>query len=99
MIEWLPIISTIAGLTTFAAGALTWYRGSITKGYAAQRDFEHLRRNQQQMADGLGVLMDELKTHLRTQDKEVGNRFDTLHRELLEVKSMFYSSLHGGKRE
>lgn len=95
MIDWLPVISSFAGLATFAAGGLAWYRSSVQKGYAAQRDFEHLRLNQQQMAEGQTLLIEEIRKHLRQQDKE----FDSLHRELGEVKAMFYASIKTPTRE
>lgn len=61
-------IETIISVASFMFGVggtlwavLQWYAISQTKRYAAERDFQHLRTNQEQMAQNLRVLMDELE--------------------------------------
>lgn len=60
-------IQTLTTIATFLAGAgstlwagVQWYASTQKKAYAAQRDFEHLRRNQEQMKQGIEQLMKEV---------------------------------------
>lgn len=56
------------------------YAQSREKSYAAERDFEHLRRNQEQMKDALKMLDDEL-TETREDFKELkGMLYATFNR-------------------
>lgn len=49
--EFVAIGGFILGLLTSLAGFLTWYGSSVKKAYAAERDFNHLRRNYEQLAE------------------------------------------------
>lgn len=65
--EILEMGLVIISLFTGVSGAFVWYRSSIIKGYAAQRDFEHLKRNYQQLAastDNLYRFADDTKDEL-----------------------------------
>lgn len=68
--------------TTTLAGAILWYVNTEKKKYAAERDFQHLKRNQEQISQGLGDIVQELERHF---DK-VDRRFDQIERDILEIK-------------
>lgn len=65
----------LATITT-VIGGLLWYANAEKKKYAAERDFAHIRRNQEQMQLGLNTLLQELD-----------RRFDVVERDILEIKS------------
>lgn len=51
--DWKGFISLVLGLSTFTAGCIAYWRGSVEKAFAAQRDFQHLKRNQEQIVMAL----------------------------------------------
>lgn len=62
------------GLFSFTGGLILWYRGSVEKRYAAERDFKHLQRNYEQLCSGLVDLdekVDEKTAHLLTHFLEI----------------------------
>ncbi|MBD2416093.1 hypothetical protein FACHB389_35550 [Nostoc calcicola FACHB-389] len=65
----------LATVTTVMGGVL-WYANAEKKKYAAERDFAHIRRNQEQMQQGLNNLLHELD-----------RRFDVVERDILEIKA------------
>jgi hypothetical protein len=76
------------GLTSFLGGLVLWYKGAIEKRYAAQRDFGHLKRNQEQLASSLETVakdFDHQLDILRSDTKEIkaytltlSQRFETI---------------------
>ncbi len=66
--DWIGSTGLVFGLISFFGGGLMWYRGSVVKSYAASRAFEHLRRNQEQMGQGIGEIdkaMDSLTSSIQ----------------------------------
>lgn len=74
------LIALGIGLISFIGGGLAWYAGAIEKRYAAQRDFQHLRANQQQISAGIADI-------LKDQDR----RFDELERQGAETKMLIHN--------
>lgn len=86
-IDFSKIQSTFGfALSVFAAasGAMMWYRGSVQKSYAAERDFRHLRNNQDSHAKALAMVDNEVK-ELRD---EITDRFHRQETELVQIKSL-----------
>jgi uncharacterized protein (DUF3084 family) len=54
------VISLILGLGGFCSGIVLWYKGSVEKRYAAERDFGHIRNNLQQYAQSLEDLSEQI---------------------------------------
>jgi hypothetical protein len=73
--ELTGLIGVVLGVISMIGGFFLWYRGAVVKRYAAERDFNHLRRNQEQMIANLSALL-----------KEDDRRFDTVDDELKEIK-------------
>lgn len=91
-IDFSKIQSTFGfALSVFAAfsGAMMWYRGSIQKSYAAERDFRHLRNNQESHAKALAMVDSEVK-ELRD---ELAERFHRQDTELIQIKSLLMAQL------
>jgi hypothetical protein len=76
------LISLFLGVAGFTTGSVMWWKGSIEKRYAAERDFSHLRRNQEQISNSLGLI-----------DKELDERFHNLNMELVQIKSLLMAIL------
>ena len=75
-----PTIELIAisiSVCTFLAGIFAWYSATVVKRYAAQRDFEHLRRNYAQLAENQAAIM-----------KEFDKRCDAIDLALIETKGL-----------
>jgi hypothetical protein len=66
----------LAAVTAIAAG-VAWYAGNEKKKYGLERDLGHIRRNQEQMQQGLNTIL-----------LEMDRRFDLNERDILEIKSV-----------
>ena len=51
----------VAGAIGGVATAARWYADSEKKKYAAERDFAHLRKNQEQQAENMNLMMEEVE--------------------------------------
>ncbi len=66
----LSILTFLAGAGSAVLGMLRWYGVSERKKYAAEREFNHLRNNQEQMQRSLEILskeVDALCADMKTQ--------------------------------
>lgn len=72
----LETITLFISVFTFMGGLLMWYSGTVTKRYAAQRDFEHLKASYKQLAGNQEAIL-----------RELDQRFDQLFLELKELKA------------
>lgn len=59
-IAFLPLASMVLGIISTAGGFFLYYSGSVRKRYAAERDFQHLKRNQEQIVQLLNLLHDDI---------------------------------------
>lgn len=64
-------LSLVMGLGSFLASLLFWYKGSVEKRYAAQRDFGHLRRNYEQLSQAVAQLGEELDQRMDAVDNRL----------------------------
>jgi predicted lipoprotein len=81
-------------LITFAlavGGNITWallfFANSIKRRYAAERDFNHLKNNQRQIADSIAISLKDSDERFDRIDRDLDARFDRVDRDLLEIKS------------
>ncbi len=56
------LLSLCLGLIGSLASGVFWYRGSVRKEYAAQRDFNHLKNNYHQLAETLADFVEQNDT-------------------------------------
>jgi hypothetical protein len=86
------VASLLFGLTGFASGLVLWYRSSVQKSYAAERDFGHLRNNYKQLADSLTELNDLVGAQGDRQDRalteleRLRSQLNDIDRVLTEIK-------------
>lgn len=65
----IAVAGFLAGVGSTALASLQWYGNSQKKAYAAERDFQHLRRNQEQMKlaiENLASEVDDLSDSMKT---------------------------------
>lgn len=62
--ELISLIGVILGCLSFCGGFILWWKGSIEKRYAAQRDFGHLKRNQEQLISNLAHTAEKQESEL-----------------------------------
>lgn len=68
----LAVASFVLGVGGTLWAVVNYYASSQTKKYAAQRDFEHLRRNQEQLIHNLSEIakdIDEVREEVRNMSR------------------------------
>lgn len=77
----------VAGFFLAIGSNLIWllvtYANGEKKKYAAERDFNHIKNNQIQISQGIGLLT-----------KDLDNRLDDIDKNLVEIKA--YMAIHVG---
>lgn len=71
MLPLFSYASVVLGLISTLLGGFAWYRGMVRKRYAAERDFEHLRRS-----------FEGLSGAIASQSRDIEEELDRLHRRL-----------------
>lgn len=56
----LELIGFLISCVNLTAGFLLWYSASVKKDYAAKRDFEHLKRHYEQLANNQAQILTEI---------------------------------------
>jgi hypothetical protein len=57
----MTVISLVMGVSSFIGGIILWYKGSVEKSYAAQRDFGHLKRNYENLSNAINILIEQVE--------------------------------------
>lgn len=93
LIIWVAAIGSVLGImtSTIAIGAL--YRSSIRKGYAAERDFNHLQRNYENLTKNIDFMAKEIDIDFEAISKEIDSRFDRIDQNQIEIKALLLSNL------
>jgi chromosome segregation ATPase len=92
--NWINLISLSIGLLSFLSGGILWYRGSIEKRYAAERDFQHLKKNQEGIAVLLTQMDDSLDDMQREEDalleefRKLAQSYSELNRSYIEMRTL-----------
>ena len=67
--DFVAIAGFLLGIITAFGGWLAWYASSVKKAYAAERDFNHLKRNYEQLVQNqtemLRILEELVEKHGR----------------------------------
>lgn len=99
LILWIGIISSATGILTGVIGCVAWYRGVVRKSYAAERDFNHLKRHYEALAEAFKFQTAEMDDRFDRLDKELDNRADRIDAEIREIKAMLLSQIGIRHRE
>lgn len=82
----------VAGFFLAIGSNLIWllvtYANGEKKKYAAERDFNHIKNNQLQISEGIGILT-----------KDLDNRLDDIDKTLIEIKSYIVISTNSTNRQ
>lgn len=91
--DFTALIGVALGLFSFLGGVVLWYKGSVEKRYAAERDFNHLRRNQEQMGGALATICKDIETlgenaaDFTEESRKVVNLVGEIARAQIEMKA------------
>lgn len=75
-IALLPMVSLLLGLVSTVGGFFLYYSGSVRKRYAAERDFQHLLRNQESIVQML-IALDDGVSDLRVEVIRLSSTIET----------------------
>ena len=95
---WINLAIGALGLAGSIFGGIAWYNGAIEKRFAAQRSFEHLRKNQEQMGQSLILLdtqLDEISHDLKAMVKsnnEIEHELDLIKIQATEAKGVIMAT-------
>lgn len=93
IVIWAGVLGSIFGVVTSICGLIALYRGSIRKGYAAERDFNHLKESLKTLSTNLDFLIKEIQADNASLAKDVDNRCDRIDQNLIEIKALQLSDL------
>ena len=93
IIVWAGLIGSILGILTSAIGIAALYRGSVIKGYAAQRDFNHLKNYYQSLAEAFKFQTDTFEKEFSEGRKDLDTRCDRIDKDLVEIKALLLANL------
>lgn len=92
IVVWAGVLGSIFGVVTSIIGLIALYRGSIRKGYAAERDFNHLKEDLKSLSVNLNFLLKENERSIESLAKDVDVRCDRIDQNLLELKALQISN-------
>ena len=78
------IVVSIASLFTGVMGAIAWYGAKTRKQYAAERDFGHLKRNYEQLAQNVEELWRLMDNQFREHQEKLSGQHEEILRELVK---------------
>lgn len=93
VVVWAGLIGSVLGILTSAIGIAALYRGSVIKGYAAERDFNHLKTYYQSLAEAFKFQTDTFEKEFREGRKDLDTRCDRIDKDLTEIKALMLSNL------
>lgn len=90
---WIAFGAFIAGLIPYGLNLVSHYSNSQQKRYAAERDFQHLKRNQEQIVSNIAHIAEEFDRRFDDIDKQLND----VEHSLLEIKT--YLNIYKIKRD
>lgn len=90
---WIAFGAFIAGLIPYGLNLVSHYSNSQQKRYAAERDFQHLKRNQEQIVSNIAHIAKDFDDRF----DEIEKRLNHIDHALLEIKT--YLNIHRTKND
>ncbi|MBW4607353.1 MAG: hypothetical protein KME22_09025 [Hassallia sp. WJT32-NPBG1] len=90
---WIAFGAFIAGLIPYGLNLVSHYSNSQQKRYAAERDFQHLKRNQEQIVENIAHIAKDFDDRF----DDIDRRLNNIDNALLEIKT--YLNIHRVKRD
>lgn len=75
--RWITVVVGVLGIVGVIDAGIQRYSRATKTRYAAERDFEHLRRNQEQLKQSIAVIMEENDT-LNAEVIKIRTQLETL---------------------
>lgn len=80
------LIVSLLSLFTGVGGAIAWFQAKTRKEYAAERDFNHLKNNQAQLALNVEQLWRLMDTAFREQEQRLSDGHDQILLEIAKIQ-------------
>jgi hypothetical protein len=80
------LVVSLLSLFTGIAGAIAWYQGKVRKEYASERDFNHLKNNQKQLAVNVEQLWRLMDEQFREHQEKLSGQHEEILRELVKLQ-------------
>ncbi len=93
VVIWAGLIGSLFGIGTSFVAVASLYRNSIRKGYAAERDFTHLKNDYRSLASSIDFLIKEIAQERADILKEIDARSDRIQEIQLEIKALLLANL------
>lgn len=93
IIVWAGVLGSILGVLTSAIAIAALYRGSVRKGYAAEREFLHIKESFKSLTHNIDFLTKEIDSDIGNLYKDNDKRFDDIDRSLIEIKALLLANL------
>jgi predicted nucleic acid-binding protein len=93
IIIWAGVIGSVLGIFTSSIAIASLYRGSVRKGYAAEREFLHIKESFQSLTYNIDFLTKEIDRDVAELAKENDRRFDRIDQNQLEIKALLLANL------
>ena len=93
IVVWAGILGSIFGVASAVVGLVALYRSSIRKGYAAEREFLHIKESFKVLTYNINFLTKEIDRDIADLAKDLDGRCDRIDQNLLEIKALQLSNL------
>ena len=93
IVVWAGILGSIFGVASAVVGLVALYRSSIRKGYAAEREFLHIKESFKSLTYNIDFLTKEIDRDIANLTKDLDTRCDRIDQNLLEIKALQLSNL------
>lgn len=93
IIIWSGVVGSLLGIFTSSIAITTLYRSSIRKGYAAERDFEHLKLSFKTLSHNIDFMAKDIDADIAAIAKDLDHRCDRIDQNQIEIKALLLSNL------
>lgn len=93
IVIWAGVIGSTLGIMTSAIAIAALYRGNVRKGYAAERDFEHLKVSFKALSKNIDFLAKDLESNIDATRRDLDIRCDRIDQNQIEIKALLLSNL------
>lgn len=93
LVVWAGLIGSVFGIGTSILAIGSLYRSSIRKGYAAERDFEHLKNDYKALSRSIDFLAKDFERDFLEIGREIDERCDRIVENQIEIKALLLSNL------
>ncbi len=93
IVVWAGLIGSIFGIGTSLVAIDSIYKSSIRKGYAAERDFQHLKRDYEALSSSIDFLAKNFERDFADIRKENSDQCSRILENQIEIKALLLANL------